>query len=75
MINDPAGTFVYIAEPAATQGQATVQRRAVEVGELSQYGIEIVDGLRLGALVITAGLSVIREGQSVLISLEQSMSD
>jgi hypothetical protein len=40
------------------------------VGELSQYGIEIVDGVSVGDFVITAGVSVIREGQRVLVSTE-----
>jgi multidrug efflux pump subunit AcrA (membrane-fusion protein) len=48
-----------------------VTRRPVAVGELSQFGIEIVDGLSVGDLVITAGISVIREGQRVLVSAEE----
>jgi len=71
VINDPNGTFVYVAVPSETQGEATVARRAVEVGELSQNGIEIIGGLQLGDLVITAGLSVIRDGQRVLISADR----
>ena len=67
VINDPAGTFVYVAESAEISGQATVRRRAIELGELSQLGVEIVDGLESGDRVITAGISVIRDGQSVLV--------
>jgi multidrug efflux system membrane fusion protein len=70
VINDPDGTFVFIAVPADAEGEATVARRAVEVGELSQFGVEIVDGLGVGDFVITAGISVIREGQRVLVSVE-----
>jgi hypothetical protein len=47
-----------------------VTRRPVDVGELSQYGIEIVAGLGIGDFVITAGISVIREGQRVLVTAE-----
>lgn len=68
VINDPDGTFVFIAEVTADANVATVVRRAVEIGELSQYGIEVIDGLQLGDLVITAGISVIRDGQTVLIT-------
>ena len=70
VINDPDGTFVFIAAPSATEGEATVTRRPVDVGELSQFGIEITDGLSIGDFVITAGISVIREGQRVLVSAE-----
>jgi len=71
VINDPDGTFVFVAIPAGSEGEATVTRRPVEVGELSQFGIEVIDGLSIGDLVITAGISVIREGQRVLVSAEE----
>lgn len=67
VINDPNGTFVYVAEPVELPGQAIVDRRVVTLGELSQSGIEIVEGLELGDRVITAGISVIRDGQRVLV--------
>lgn len=71
VVNDPDGTFVYIAAATDRDGEATVRRRAVTVGELSQYGIEVVSGLSVGDRVITAGLSVIRDGQPVLVSAER----
>lgn len=67
VVNDPEGTFVFVAAPAETRGQAIVRRRDVRLGELSQSGIEIVDGLHLGDRVIVAGISVIRDGQRVLL--------
>ena len=67
VINDPLGTFVFIAEPAEAEGEALVRRRAVSLGELSQVGVEVVDGLQIGDHVITAGISVIRDGQRVLV--------
>lgn len=67
VINDPNGTFVFVAEFAETDGEALVRRRAVTLGELSQSGIEIVEGLEVGDRVITAGISVIRDGQQVLV--------
>jgi RND family efflux transporter MFP subunit len=67
VINDPNGTFVFVAVPTEVEGEALVTRRAVKVGELSQSGIEIREGLTIGDRVITAGISVIREGQRVLI--------
>jgi RND family efflux transporter MFP subunit len=67
VIRDPQGTFVFVAEPEGIDGEAVVRRRAVTLGELSQLGIEVVEGLEIGDLVITAGISVIRDGQRVLI--------
>lgn len=67
VIRDPNGTFVFVAEDAGTEGEAIVRRRLVKLGELSQSGIEVVGGLQQGDRVVTAGLSVIRDGQRVLI--------
>ncbi len=70
VINGTDGTFVFIAEPSA-DGQALVQRRQVSLGELTQMGIEVVDGVNIGDRVITAGISVIRDGQRVLLSADK----
>ncbi len=67
VIRDPAGTFVYVATPTEVAGQARIRRKPVMLGELTQSGIEVLDGLTTGDRVVTAGLSVIRDGQRVLI--------
>ncbi len=67
VINDPDGTYAYIAEPGATPGEATISRRSIMLGELSQDGVEVIDGIELGDRVVTAGVSVIRVGQRVLV--------
>lgn len=67
IIHDPGGTFVFIAEPDGASGEAIVTRRAVTLGELTRVGVEVLEGLSPGDRVITAGVSVIREGQRVLI--------
>jgi len=67
VIKDPTGAFVFVAESVETEGEALVRRRDVTLGELSQSGIEIVAGLEVGDRVITAGISVIRDGQRVLV--------
>jgi len=66
VISDPTGTFVFVAETGEAAGEAVVRRRDVTLGELSESGIEVTDGLAIGDRVITAGISVIREGQRVL---------
>jgi RND family efflux transporter MFP subunit len=56
--------YVFVAVPAAS-GRATVKRREVSVGELSSEGLEIKRGLKEGELLITAGVSKIRDGLEV----------
>jgi len=67
VISDPNGTFVFVAELGELAGEGVVRRRAVTLGELSQFGIEILEGLKVGDRVVTAGISVIRDGQRVLV--------
>lgn len=67
VIRDPDGSFVFVAETDGAEGEAVVRRRNVTLGELTQSGIEIEEGLQVGDRVITAGISVIREGQRVLV--------
>ncbi len=66
VIRDPGGTFVYVAEPVGEGVEAIVRRRSVELGELTQSGVEVIEGVSVGDRVITAGISVVRDGQRVL---------
>lgn len=67
VINDPSGIFVYVAESGEVEGEALVSRRSVELGELTNQGVEVIEGLVPGDDVIIAGVSVIRPGQRVLV--------
>ena len=67
VIRGSDGTFVYIAEPAGDSGEGLVRQRPVTLGELTQSGIEVIEGLQTGDRVVTAGITVIRDGQRVLI--------
>jgi RND family efflux transporter MFP subunit len=69
VVDGPDGTFVFVAEVQGN-GQGIVRRQAVELGELTQDGIEITSGLAVGDRVVTAGTSVIRDGQRVLVPAE-----
>lgn len=69
VVNGQDGTYVYVAEPSS-DGEGIVRRRDVRLGELTQLGIEIVDGVAIGDRVITAGISVIRDGQRVLLAAD-----
>ena len=61
---DRQGRFVYVLEPAK-DGFGHARRRAVTVGEITSEGLEIVEGLSGGELVVTAGLTRITAGQEV----------
>ncbi len=61
---DRQGRFVFVVE-SAEGGFGVVRRRAVAVGELTADGIEIMEGLKDGDLVVTAGISRIRDEQKV----------
>jgi RND family efflux transporter MFP subunit len=56
--------YVYLAVPGG-EGLAVVKRRDVEVGELTSRGLEIAKGLKEGELLVTAGMSQIRDGLKV----------
>ena len=60
---DDRGRFVYVVE-RGDGGSAVVRRRSVEVGRLVE-GIEIVDGLEPGELIVTAGVRRLSEGMVV----------
>ncbi|MBN2232863.1 MAG: efflux RND transporter periplasmic adaptor subunit [Deltaproteobacteria bacterium] len=66
---DRHGRFVFIAETdgAATDGNLTAvaRRRPVAVGTLTDAGIEILTGLEPGELLITAGVTLLADGQPV----------
>jgi len=66
VVNDPSGTYVFVAEKTDSANESIVRRRSVELGELTQSGIEIASGLQIGDRIITAGITVIREDQRVL---------
>lgn len=67
VVNDVEGPFVFIADPVEQQGEALVSRHNVQLGELRDKGIEILSGIETGDRVITAGVSVVRDGQRVLL--------
>lgn len=64
---DAAETPVSTAAAAdvATVRQATVRRRTVETGALTEAGLEILDGLRPGEIVVATGLGELSDGETV----------
>ena len=63
---DRQGRFVFVVEPS-DEGRGIVHRRPVEVGELTPEGFEILSGLNDGDRVVTAGVSKIEDGMTVLL--------
>ena len=63
---DGEGNYVYIVEDQGA-GLGQVHRTSVRVGELVSEGLEVLEGLREGELVVTAGVNRIGDGQSVRI--------
>lgn len=62
---DRDGRFVYIVEPGDQEGLGVVKRRNVEIGELTENGIEILEGLADGDRVVTAGVSKLTSDMNV----------
>jgi len=62
---DMQGRFVYIVESTNDKKIGVIKRRNVTVSELSAKGLEIFKGLQLGDKVVTAGVTVIRDGLKV----------
>ncbi len=70
---DIQGRFVYIVEPqqndkADAKKIAVVKRQAVKVGDLTSDGLEILAGLKPRDRVVTAGITVIRDGLKVRLN-------
>jgi RND family efflux transporter MFP subunit len=61
---DRGGRFVFLVEPIG-EGLGVARRTTVTVGQVSSQGLEIVEGLDDGDLLITAGVSRITDGQKV----------
>lgn len=64
VMEDRNGRFVWLAEPGAP-GRATIRRRPVETGELSEAGLTVLSGIAEGDRVVTAGMSRLVDGQEV----------
>ena len=63
---DRAGRFVYVLKPGK-DGKGTVHRTPVRIGDVTGAGIEILEGVSPGTLVVTAGVSRIQDGLEVLV--------
>ncbi len=62
---DQAGRYAFVLQ-SADDGTALVRRQPVVVGNVLAEGIEVLEGLEPGMRVVTAGVSVLRDGMKVL---------
>ena len=59
--DEPGEAFVYVFDPQSN----TVKRRLVRIGGIRENRIIVVDGLEAGERVASAGVSFLRDGQTV----------
>ncbi len=62
---DEQGRFVYLLLSGKNKAIGIIKRQTVRVGELTDQGLEILQGLTVGDKVVTAGVTVIRDGLQV----------
>lgn len=70
---DREGRFVFIVEPGPA-GQGKVRRQPVRLGELTADGLEILAGLHNGDRIVTAGVALIHDGQTVKLLEEKEQA-
>ncbi len=64
---DRLGRYVYVLD-SRHSGAVLVRRRAVEVGALTEQGVEILNGLQPQERVVVAGLSKLEDGMAVKLN-------
>ena len=64
---DERGRFVYTLVDGDEAGVGVIRRKPIEVGELTSRGLEVISGVSPGDRVVTAGISVIRDGMKVRV--------
>ena len=68
---DPEGPFVFLLEEQE-DGMGIVRRQPIQIGKLTPEGLEIVDGLRNGANIVTGGVRRLHDNQPVRLMTTSS---
>ncbi len=68
---DRAGPYVFVLE-AAGDGTGMVRRRDVQVGQMVPGGLELLDGIEVGEVVVTAGVKRLSDGQKVKVEAAEA---
>ena len=66
VLEDGQGRYVFVAVPQA-DGRAVIERKNVDVGDISTFGIQVTGGLAEGDEVVTAGMSQITPKMQVML--------
>lgn len=61
---DQLGTYVFTVQESDS-GLGVISKKPVTIGELTTDGLEILEGLKDGDKLVTAGISKIQDGQKV----------
>ena len=61
---DSDGRFVFVVE-AGEENIGLIKKKTVELGDLTDDGLEVLEGLKDGDYLVTAGVSRILDGQKV----------
>lgn len=65
---DREGRHVFVVIPGDSAGIGIVHKRRVTIGDLTDDGLEVIEGLIDGDLLVTAGVSRIQDGMPVKMS-------
>ena len=65
--HDGQGDFAFVLLPGEQEKQGVVRKTYIEVKDIVQQGVRVTGGLNDGDNVITAGVTVIRDGMTVKI--------
>jgi multidrug efflux pump subunit AcrA (membrane-fusion protein) len=58
---DNAKTYVWVLDPEA----GVVHRREIRTGNVTRFGLAVLDGVAPGEWVVTSGVHYVKEGQKV----------
>lgn len=70
LLNKDGKNYVMVLKDIK-DGTGTVERRVVELGNMTNNGVEISSGIKPGDYVVTAGAAVVTEGQVVKLGVEE----
>ena len=63
--HDEQGDFAYVLELSAGNQKGLVRKKYIQVKEIVQQGVRVTNGLQDGDEIVTAGVTVIRDGLEV----------
>ena len=65
--HDEQGDFTFVLTPSESEKEGVVKKTYVEIKDIVQQGVRVTDGLNNGDTVVTAGITVIRDGMAVKV--------